>query len=271
MLCSHPGLTITEPHTAVEKVSIRKEKGRSRKPRDDDEKYGGSRHRRHTDTDGSDGDAKGKQLVRRGKPRDRSDSEASDSDREDKKSRKKQLARRGKSKDRSESEDDRKHRKSKSKDKKGKGKSKKRQDSDEEDSDEEVIVTKTKKYEDVDIYDLDVMYLETLKKTFGANDEKVQKWCHNSLIRLDKSTGALNADKLLKKQDDDDEIKEWAIFEKKYMRIIKERNEAPKAPGGPSISYRDPIYKSLSIIERVYRPDACIWCRNRGHYCGHQF
>lgn len=255
-------------------MSIRKEIGRSRKPRDDDEKYGASRRRRHTDADGSDGDAKGKQLVRRGKPRDRSDSEASDSDREDKKSRKKQLARRGKSKDRSESEDDRKHRKSKSKDKKGKGKSKKRQDSDEEDSDEEVIVTKTKKYEDVDIYDLDVSYLAALKKIFGANDEKVQKWCHNSLLRRDKSTGLLNADRLLKKQDDEDELKQWAIFEKKAKRVEQERQEKMKASkilGGPSVPYGDPVYKSLSIIEGVYRPDACIWCRNRGHYCGHRF
>ncbi|KAG7006981.1 hypothetical protein G7Y79_00012g033170 [Physcia stellaris] len=194
----------------VKKLSVRKENGRSRKPRDEDERHGSSHHHRRSDADDGDRHAKHNQLVRRGKPEYPSDSEASDSDREDKKSRKKKIARRSKSKDSSESEDDRKHRKSKSKDKKGKGKSKKRQDSDDEDSDDEVIVTKTKKYEDVDISELPPMYLMSLRKIFGANNEKIAKWCHNGLIRLDISTGLFNADKLLKKQNDDDEIKEWA-------------------------------------------------------------
>ena len=209
--------------------------------------------------------------MRRGKPRDRSDSEASDSDREDKKSRKKELARRGKSKDGSESEDDRKHRKSKSKDKKGKGKSKKRQDSDDEDSDEEVIVTKTKKYEDIDIYDLDVSYVAALKKIFGANDEKVQKWCHNSLLRLDKSTGLINADRLLKKQDDEDELKQWAIFEKKAKRgelETQEKMKASKTLRGPSVPYWDPTYGPNPSIGRGYDPIACFACNISGHYCG---
>lgn len=250
-------------------MSVRKENGRSRKPRDEDEKHGSSRHHRRSDADDGDRDAKHKQLVRRDKPKYPSDSEASESDREDKKSRKKQVARRDKSKDRSESEDDRKHRKSKSKDKKGKGKSKKRQDSDDEDSDDEVIVTKTKKYEDVDISDLPPTYLMSLKKIFGANTEKVEKWCHNGLIRLDISTGSFNAEKLLKKQNDDDEIKEWAVFEKRYKRMIGDANEAPIRRGGPSISYGGPRYGSRPGIGQGYDPYDCYRCRTLGYDCGH--
>lgn len=175
--------------------------------------------------------------------------------------------RRGKSKP--DSEDDRKSKKSKSKDKKGKGKSKKRQDSDSDDSDE-VIVTKTKKFEDVDIHDLPSPYLRALKKIFGTNDERVEKWCHNSLIRLDKSTGLLNAEKLLKKQDDDDEIKQWEIYQKKYKRVMKEIEESSNSRGGPSIVVMDRGYESPPPGTLLSGYDIrCYGCRRRNYYCGH--
>ena len=202
--------------------------GRSRV---DNDKYGSSRHRRGSDDDSRD---RGKGM---------------------------EVARRGKSKKYSDSEDEEPKKKSKSKSKK-KTKSKKRDASSDEDDDDEVIVTKTAKYKDVDIHDIMGEYLDALIKVFEVRTEKIEKWCHEGLIRLDNKTGMFDADKLIKQKASDDEKKEWARFEKRYKRNMEENKEMQQASGG----YRG--YAGPSRPMTLYDP-RCIRCAVHGRYCGH--
>ena len=202
-------------------------KTKSRKSRGNDDKYGSSRHRRGSDADSRDR-GKGMEVARRSKPKKYSDSE----DEEPKK-------------------------KSKGKSKK---KSKKRDASSDEDDDEnEVIVTKTAKFKDVDIRDLAGEYLDALTRVFEVRLEKIERWCHDGLIRLDNQTGALDADKLIKQKASEDEKKEWERFEKRYKRMMKEKKEMEgnsRGYGGPS-------------SPRVVYEGRCYQCAMLGTYCGH--
>ena len=179
-----------------------------------------------------------------------------------------EVARRGKAKKYSDSEDDEPKKKSKSKSKK---KSKKRRDSDDEDEDDdEVIVTKTAKYKDVDIRDIAGEYLDALTRVFEVRVEKIERWCHDGLIRLDNQTGMFDADKLIKQKASEDEKKEWERYEKKYKRMMKENKEMWEGKGGHGGSSRPVVVVTQYSGPPRFDGSACYVCARLGAWCGHQ-
>ena len=208
---------------------------RNRKSRVNDNKYGSSRHRRGSDDDSRD---RGKGM---------------------------QVAVRRKSKKYSDSEDEEPKKKSKSKSKK---KSKKREaSSDEDDDDDEVIVTKTAKYKDVDINDLTGEYLDALMNVFEVRPEKIDRWCHDGLIRLDNQTDMFDADKLIRLKASDDEKKEWDRYEKRYKRMMQEKKEMGEGRGGRGGPSRSNTVYVQVPPRREYK--GCYDCWLLGRYCGH--
>ena len=107
---------------------------------------------------------------------------------------------------------------SKSKDKKKSSRKKEESESEEE----EFVTTKRKRFEDVDMDDLDPEYLDALIGCLKVTEGKIEKWCHKGLIRLDTKEDCMNADKAVKKDADEDDAAEWARYEKRYKRAIKE-------------------------------------------------
>ncbi|KAL8797069.1 MAG: hypothetical protein Q9195_000840 [Heterodermia aff. obscurata] len=200
----------------------------TRKPRNDDDKYGSSRHRRGSDDDSRE---RGKGM---------------------------EVARRHKSKKYSDSEDEEPKKKSKGKSKKSK---KRQESSDEDDDDNEMIVTKTAKYKDVEVSELDQPYIDALMKVFEVRIQKVARWCHDGLIRHDNKTGMLDAEKLLDAKANDDERKEWERFEKRYKRVLQESIDRVKAKG----------YGKVKVVYTHGRSSTalCYQCNMLGYYCGH--
>ena len=173
-----------------------------------------------------------------------------------------EVALRGKSKKYSDSEEEEPKKKSKSKSKKSK--SKKRNASSDDDDDDEMIVTKTAKYKDVDVNDLAGDYLNALSRVFEVRREKIERWCHDGLIRLDMQTGMFDASKLIEQKASDDEKKEWERYEKRYKRTMEENKEMWGGSGGRGGSSRPlVVYADSGPRTRV-----CYECDLLGRYCG---
>lgn len=183
---------------------------RSRRHRnDDDERYAPTRRRDLSTEDRS--HEKGRQVVSRREPENssRHHSEPEESDDEPKRRHKHRSDSRALAKSGSKSKDKRKK------------SSRKKEESEPEDSDEE-IVTKRMRFEEVDISDLDPEYIDALIGCLHVTHTKIEKWCHNGLVRLDTKEDCMNADKAVKQEADEGEAAEWARYEKRYKRAIKE-------------------------------------------------
>ena len=129
-----------------------------------------------------------------------------------------------------------------------------------------MIVTKTAKFRDVDFHELGQPYLDALMKVFEVREEKVERWCHDGLIRYDNKSQMLNAEKLFKQKASDDERKEWDRFEKKYKRLMQDAIDGIKANGGHGRA--QVVYTPPGTSLRRSEPE-CYNCEVLGRYCGH--
>lgn len=256
----------------------------------DEDRYGAG-HRRRDDSRDND---KGKEVARRSEhkksskrhSRYKSESEESEEDPKPK--------RKSKSDSRALVKSD-----SKSKDKKKKRRQKDDSD-DEDDSDNEVITTKRKRFEEVAYEDLEPEYIEALMDILEIQESRIDKSCHDGLIRLDTVEDCLNADKAVERHGDGKAAaEEWARFEKRYKKDIQARggeklrlgrggegagpsgHRAVHGRESPIVVVRDrPVlveqrpWQKVDILGQPmadYRVRGCRDCDWMGHYCGNPY
>ena len=143
---------------------------------------------------------------------------------------------------------------------KKKRKPKKVESDSESDSNEEIVETRDR-YEAIDSGELHPEYAENLITQFGCNIRKIEDWLDKEYIVLDTKDGSYNIDKLLKsKLVEPDEKEEWAVYEKKYRKWIKE------TPGG-----------EMNLIPRFHKyvkgssgPSVFLVSRGRSPFRGHR-
>ena len=191
---------------------------RGRKPKDDEDRYGKSRHQSLHSDDDSVNRTKRNEVARRLKPSktkhrdDRSESE-SDSDRKNKKK---------SSGKKRESKALLKH----------KGYNKRKDSGSDSDSDSDgEIKEDRKRFEDISYHELNEGYVRWLEEVFGVRIAKIEAWCDDGLIQMDTLDGSYNIRKLLKKGFvEEKEKEEWAKYEKKYRKWVAE------TPGGEMLT-----------------------------------
>ena len=232
----------------------------------DEDRYG-SGHRRRDDSRDND---RGKEVPRRSekkssKHHSRRKSESDESE-EDSRSKRK-----SKSDSRALVKSD-----SKSKDKKKKRRQKDDSD-DDDDSENEVITTKRKRFEEVSYEDLEPEYIEALMEILEIKESRIDKSCHDGLIRLDTVEDCLNADKAVERHGDGKAAaEEWARFEKRYKKDIKARGGEKLRLGrggetaGPS-GHRAVHVRESPIVVLRDRPAICRECAWLGYYCGNPY
>ena len=254
----------------------------------DEDRYGAG-HRRRDDSHDND---RGKEVARRSEHK-KSSRQKSESDESEDDSR---SNRKSKSDSRALVKSD-----SKSKDKKKKRRQKDSDDGD--DSDNEVITTKRKRFEEVSFEDLVPEYIDAMVEILEIKESKIDKACHDRLIRLDTVEDCMNADKAVERHGDGKAAEEeWARFEKRYKRDIKARGGEKLRLGrggesaGPSGHRAAHVRESPIVVVHDTRPPVlleqrprlrrvdtygepifehrvlgCIDCDWMGRYCGNPY
>jgi hypothetical protein len=162
-----------------------------------------------------------------------------------------------------------------------KRKQRRQKDDSDEDSDNEVITTKRKRFEEVSFEDLMPGYIEALMDILEIQESKIDKCCHDGLIRLDTVEDCLNADKAVEKHGDGKAAAdEWARYEKRYKKEIKECGGDMKRLGrggqgaGPSGHRAVHVRESPTVVVResptvVVRESPTVVVRDRPVFVEH--
>ena len=254
------------PTTPSKPSSVMVERS-SRRYNIDEDRYALSRRRRDDSRDNN----RGKEVARRSekkssKHHSRPKSESDESEEDPKPKRK------SKSDSRALVKSD-----SKSKDKKKKRRQKDDSD-DDDDSENEVITTKRKRFEEVAYEDLEPEYIHALMDILEIKESRIDKSCHDGLIRLDTVEDCLTADKAVERHGDGKAAaEEWARFEKRYKKDIKARGGEKMRLGrggetaGPSVSRSVVVRETPVLVFRERGYPFCGECAFLGYHCGNPF